>query len=135
MVLVGVAKPFVCDGNSGSVAELDTRAGVPKRMKPSSCPFRESTQPPGCPRFYGGILARMVTGKLEMLYNLDSDFPTLANAPITEALIDIEVELPPEIDLKRLRDFHSGLEERFPKIDERVMVSGTIGLGDPAFTF
>ncbi len=59
-----------------------------------------------------------------MTYDLRSDFPTLLNAPITEALIDIQVQLPPDVDLVQLRKFHSGLEQRFPKIEERIKVVG-----------
>jgi len=54
-----------------------------------------------------------------MSYNLDSTFPTLSKAPITEALIDIRTELPPDVDLATLRKFYNGLETRFPKIEER----------------
>lgn len=55
-----------------------------------------------------------------MTYDLKSLFPTLRHAPITEATIDIQVSLPSEVDLKTLRDFHRGLEQRFPLLEERV---------------
>ncbi len=42
-----------------------------------------------------------------MTYDLKSSFPTLRNAPITEALIDIQ-QLPPE-DVAQLRKFHEAL--------------------------
>lgn len=56
----------------------------------------------------------------EHAFDLKSSFPTLRQAPITEATIDIQVGLPPDINLDTLRAFHQGLEQRFPKIDERV---------------
>jgi uncharacterized protein (TIGR04255 family) len=74
----------------------------------------------------GDILATMVVDTPGMTYDLTSVFPTLGKAPITEALIDIQVQLPPEVDLAQLRKFHNGLEKTFPKIDERVKVSATL---------
>lgn len=61
-----------------------------------------------------------------MTYDLRSSFPTLQRAPITEATVDIQVQLPPEIDLARLRTFHLGLEQQFPQIDERLRVSAVV---------
>jgi uncharacterized protein (TIGR04255 family) len=55
-----------------------------------------------------------------MTYDLKSSFPTLRRAPITEATIDIQVSLPPDIDLEKLRAFRRGLEQRFPLVEERV---------------
>jgi len=69
-----------------------------------------------------------ILGDLLMNYDLESKFPTLPKAPITEALIDIRAELPPDVDLARLRGFYAGLEERFPKIEERVSMSATVEL-------
>jgi uncharacterized protein (TIGR04255 family) len=63
-----------------------------------------------------------------MSYDLESKFPTLPRAPITEALIDIRAELPPEVDLAELRRFYAGIEDRFPKIEERVAMSATVEL-------
>lgn len=42
------------------------------------------------------------------------------NPPIQEALLDIQVTLPPEASLEILKGFHSGLEERFPERQERI---------------
>lgn len=55
-----------------------------------------------------------------MTYDLKSSFPTLRQAPITEATIDIQVSLPPDVDLEKLRAFRRGLEQRFPLVEERV---------------
>src|SRR5579863_4601559 len=70
-------------------------------------------------------LQQMVVDSPSMTYDLRSSFPTLQNAPITEAIIDVQVQLPPEVNLAHLRRFHEGLEKRFPRIDERRKVSAT----------
>lgn len=44
-----------------------------------------------------------------------SDYTVFPNAPITEALLDIRVELPNEIDIKKLEVFHDHIRERFPE--------------------
>jgi uncharacterized protein (TIGR04255 family) len=74
------------------------------------------------------MLATMVLDGREMDYELGSTFPTLSHAPITEALIDIQAELLADVDLATLRKFYEGLEDRLPKIDERVSVSATLEL-------
>jgi uncharacterized protein (TIGR04255 family) len=74
------------------------------------------------------MLANLVLDHSPMIYDLESKFPTLPKAPITEALIDIRVELPSDVDLAKLRQFYAGLEERFPKIEERVAMSATFEL-------
>lgn len=61
-----------------------------------------------------------------MTYDLRSSFPTLQRAPITEATIDIQVQLPPEIDLAQLRTFHLGLEQQFPQVEERLRMSAVV---------
>ncbi len=45
-----------------------------------------------------------------------------AKAPIQEALLDIQVQLPPEAAALDLKAYGQGLEERFPNRDERVQV-------------
>lgn len=41
------------------------------------------------------------------------------NAPITEALLDIRVELPPTITLKQLENFHEKIRDEYPYRKER----------------
>jgi uncharacterized protein (TIGR04255 family) len=57
-------------------------------------------------------------------------FPTLSRAPITEALIDIRVQLPSEVNLDTLRNFHTFVASRFPKAEERRSVEAQIRLDD-----
>jgi len=49
-----------------------------------------------------------------------SDYTVFPNAPITEALLDIRVQLPPEINLDMLKTFHDPIKERFPAKEERI---------------
>jgi uncharacterized protein (TIGR04255 family) len=49
-----------------------------------------------------------------------SEYTVFPNAPITEALLDIRVQLPPEINLDMLKTFHDSIKERFPQKDERI---------------
>ncbi|MBI4699124.1 MAG: TIGR04255 family protein [Nitrospirae bacterium] len=51
-----------------------------------------------------------------------SDYPVFPNAPITEALIDIRVQLPEEINLDKLKTFHESIKERFPQKQERISI-------------
>jgi uncharacterized protein (TIGR04255 family) len=53
-----------------------------------------------------------------MAFDLHDSFPTLRNAPITEAVIDIKAELPPSIGLEALSKFADG-DPRFPQRIER----------------
>ena len=50
----------------------------------------------------------------------------LPNAPITEALLDIQVKLPAGTDLAKLATFHEGLKQRYPSKQERVSWRGSI---------
>jgi uncharacterized protein (TIGR04255 family) len=74
------------------------------------------------------MLANSVLEDSPMSYDLESKFPTLPKAPITEALIDIRAELPPGVDLAELRRFYAELEGRFPRIEERFAMSATVEL-------
>ncbi len=67
-----------------------------------------------------------------MTYDLKSSFPTLRNAPITEALIDIQVQLPPEVDVAQLRIFHEGLDDRFPHVEQRLRASAGLQMDSQA---
>ena len=60
-------------------------------------------------------------------YNLSMPEPLrLRNAPITEALLDIRVKLPPDISLKWLERFQDSMRERYPA--KRVRTSGQISV-------
>ncbi|MGR3310872.1 MAG: TIGR04255 family protein [Candidatus Brocadiales bacterium] len=49
-----------------------------------------------------------------------SEYPVFPNAPIAEAILDIRVLLPKEVDLAKLETFHDYIKERFPKKQERI---------------
>lgn len=51
-----------------------------------------------------------------------SEYTVFPNAPITEALLDIRVQLPPQIDLDKLNTFHNFIKERFPQKEDRIFV-------------
>ncbi|MBM4125009.1 MAG: TIGR04255 family protein, partial [Nitrospira sp.] len=53
-----------------------------------------------------------------------SNFTRFPRAPITEALLDIRVKLPPQIDLIRLATFHDTVKDRYPSKQERVSWQG-----------
>jgi uncharacterized protein (TIGR04255 family) len=48
-----------------------------------------------------------------------NEFTVFQNAPIKEALLDIRVELPREVDLGKIQKFHDFIIERFPEKKER----------------
>jgi uncharacterized protein (TIGR04255 family) len=48
-----------------------------------------------------------------------SEYPVFKNAPIIEALLDVRVELPKQVDLKTLEAFYGYVQERFPERQER----------------
>ena len=52
------------------------------------------------------------------------------NAPITEALIDIRVELPSGVTLETLEGVHSEVKGRYPGKKKRVYVQGQFSAGD-----
>ncbi len=54
-----------------------------------------------------------------------SEYIIFPNAPITEALLDIRVELPEGIDIARLESFHEHIKDRFP--DKKT--HGTFAIG------
>ncbi len=51
-----------------------------------------------------------------------TDYPVFANAPIVEALIDIQVDLPPEVTLSDLAKFQDSVKDRFPIRREQSMM-------------
>ena len=48
-------------------------------------------------------------------------YPILRNAPITEALIDIHVKLPPQSDVKKIDSMHDLIKNQYPKKQEQRM--------------
>ncbi len=62
-----------------------------------------------------------------------SEYPVFKNAPIIEALLDVRVELPKEVDLKKLEEFHDLVRERFPEKKERKFFKAEIKF-PPAIT-
>ncbi|OGW00915.1 MAG: hypothetical protein A3D97_03675 [Nitrospinae bacterium RIFCSPHIGHO2_12_FULL_39_42] len=57
-----------------------------------------------------------------------SEYTTFPNAPITEALLDIRVELPTEVTLSKLENFHNHIKERFPEKEQRMSLKGGLRL-------
>lgn len=56
------------------------------------------------------------------------------NAPITEALLDIRVELPGGIDIAKLESFHDNIRERFPEKRQRIAIAGRFELSPEGLT-
>lgn len=54
--------------------------------------------------------------------------------PIAEAVIDLRVELPSDIDLSTLANIHASLKESYPKQREQHRVLGTMSFGDQVNT-
>jgi len=50
----------------------------------------------------------------------DTGYRVFPNAPITEALLDIRVELSKDIDLSKIATFHGFIKDRFPEKQERI---------------
>ncbi len=48
-------------------------------------------------------------------------YPILSNAPITEALVDIRVKLPPDADVKKIDPIYELIKDRYPKKQEQRM--------------
>lgn len=66
----------------------------------------------------------------------NSEYPVFANAPITEALLDIRVELPKDIDLNKIATFHNSIKDRFSEKKERIHFEASfkIAQGEPPTT-
>jgi len=62
-------------------------------------------------------------------------FPTLKNPPITEAVIDIRVELPNEVSLETLQTIQGLLAPRFPKMDQRFSVEAQFKVDEEGAKF
>jgi uncharacterized protein (TIGR04255 family) len=70
-----------------------------------------------------------------MSFDLENTFPRLKNAPIREAVIDIQAIVPPETALDALATFPDGLEMQFPLKHERRSLQAQIEFKDQGPTF
>jgi len=52
----------------------------------------------------------------------------LENAPITEALVDIRVNLPSDFDIKEFLTLSKDLSDRYPRHEERHLIAGSFGV-------
>jgi uncharacterized protein (TIGR04255 family) len=52
-----------------------------------------------------------------------------SKAPLTEAVLDIRVELPSEIKLQELKEVQAGEKERYPRREESLLVVGHMSMG------
>ncbi len=64
-----------------------------------------------------------------MTYDLLDSFPTLGRAPITEAILDIQALLPPDVGLHELQEFQRGAGQRFTERNERTALDALIEFG------
>jgi len=55
-----------------------------------------------------------------------SEYPQLENAPIVEALIDIQVQLPESKRIDTLKEMYEELKKEFPKQKKRIRFSGSL---------
>ena len=52
-----------------------------------------------------------------------------SKAPLTEAVLDIRVELPSEITLQQLKDVQAGEKEKYPRREDIIIVVGHMSMG------
>lgn len=52
-----------------------------------------------------------------------------SKAPLTEAVLDIRVEVPSEITLHELKNVQVGEEERYPRREDSIIVVGQVSMG------
>lgn len=57
-----------------------------------------------------------------------SIYPVYPHAPIIEALLDIRAQLPNEVDLAQLENYHNQIKDRFPEKKQRVSIEVKAGL-------
>ncbi len=55
-----------------------------------------------------------------------SETVLFGRAPITEAVIEIQVALPPDIHLGRLAQIHDSVKDRYPSLKDRTLMSGGV---------
>jgi len=64
-----------------------------------------------------------------------TDYEIFTNAPITEALLDIKVQIEEGVTLNDLKAFHTAIKERFPEITEQRIFHASFKTGkDPTYT-
>jgi uncharacterized protein (TIGR04255 family) len=61
------------------------------------------------------------------------DWPHLPNAPIKEAILDIQATLPATIGLKQLEQMHDAIRDGYPKKKARKRVEGSLDLDSGEF--
>jgi uncharacterized protein (TIGR04255 family) len=57
-----------------------------------------------------------------------SIYPAYPHAPIIEALLDIRAQLPKEVDLTHLENYHNQIKDRFPEKKQRVSIEVKAGI-------
>jgi uncharacterized protein (TIGR04255 family) len=57
-----------------------------------------------------------------------SIYPVYPHAPIIEALLDIRAQLPKEVDLTHLENYHNQIKDRFPEKKQRVSIEVKAGI-------
>jgi uncharacterized protein (TIGR04255 family) len=63
-----------------------------------------------------------------------TDYEVFTNAPITEALLDIKVQIEKGVTLNDLKIFHTAIKERFPEITEQRLFHASFKIGkDPTY--
>jgi uncharacterized protein (TIGR04255 family) len=55
-------------------------------------------------------------------------YPTFLNAPIIEAILDVQVSLPQDISLEHLGSLHTKIQQRYPEKHERVAFESSLEL-------
>ncbi len=89
--------------------------------------------PGGCllPRLYGDTLGLFLPFARGLRYHASGmpDWERFARAPISEAVLDIQVRFTTPVDTARLAEFHRGIEEEYPVREDRVKWHGRIEVG------
>ena len=57
-----------------------------------------------------------------------SKYPTLANPPLAEAVLDIRLQLPEGVSLNTLASIHPIIIDKFPEKEERLTIEAGIKL-------
>ncbi|OLE56380.1 MAG: TIGR04255 family protein [Cyanobacteria bacterium 13_1_40CM_2_61_4] len=70
-----------------------------------------------------------ITKRHPLLTNKETSQRHYSRAPLTEALIDIRVELPGEVTLGNLSKVHVGQEKDYPRREETIIVHGKMSVG------
>lgn len=70
-----------------------------------------------------------ITKRHPLLSNKGTSQRHYSHAPLTEAVIDIRVELPSEVTRERLSNVHVGQEDDYPRREENIIVHGKMSIG------